>query len=67
MPEVLHNVKMEVDAESELNLEIIRQSSMMGERTKKLRGKKMKYETVKYICNKDKENEVERMGLRAGR
>lgn len=34
MPEVLHNVKEEVDAESELNLEIMRQSSMMGERTK---------------------------------
>lgn len=67
MPEVLCNVKEEVDAESELNLEIIRQSSMMGERTKNLRGKKMKYETVKYICNKDKENEAERMGLRAGR
>lgn len=56
-----------MDAESELNVDIIRQSSMMGERTKNLREKKMKYERIKYICNKDKENEAGRMGLRAGR
>lgn len=49
MPEMLHNVQKEMDAESELKLEIIRQSSTMGERTKNLRRKKVNYERIKFV------------------
>lgn len=48
MPERLHNVQKEMDAESELKLEIIRQASVMGERTKNLRRKKVNYERIKF-------------------
>lgn len=49
MPETLHNVEKEMDADNELNLEIIRQNSMVGRRTESLRGRKMKYERIKYL------------------